>query len=508
VPGIGAVDRARYEWRDVFRADGSIVSVMEDNKGNDKMEYGGTITASGQLVGFQTDHLDDDGFWSSVGSWIENNLGSIVETLGSAILTAVTAGSASPLLWAVVDAGGANLVGQAVDMVAEGRSFSLSSLAGSLAGGAVSGEFADLAGGGNFTVAGNEVLGGMVKAVSVSAAQSLASNGVSALTGGQFNLNSVLSGMAGAAASGALQGWNLFDLPPKDGPLGLKALNDALNGMAQSAASQGVNIAMKGGHVDWVAVLGKGAINAGGTLAAAGAAQVKGLFQMPAPTVGSGPPPTGTTDGTGMGQPTASSAAVAVTLAGNDGKTESITLDPDAAPVAGTGRVLITIKGADGESTTLVADSNVAVQALAQFQVPPTPLSGGAQGAGEGIKVLVQAGMAAVGATALFESAVALAPFVEALGMSTLTFLASPAGRDLVSFLATQIPGGPSLPGGGSWFSSFPGQAALSNSWSFISSELGGALNAGPTAPVNPGQCANPYFWSQAYSNLGQLLKK
>jgi hypothetical protein len=286
VPGVGSVDRARYQWRDVFRANGSAVSVREDNKGNDKLEYGGTITASGQLVGFQTDHLDDNGFWSAVGSFIENNLGPVVETVGLAVLTLATDGATGPLL-AAVEAGGTNLVGQLVDVAAEGKSFNFGSFLGGIVGSVSGGLFNDFGQATSpFTVGGLESAGGAVQGLTTGLAGSLVSNGVNAaLNGGVFNWSAVADGAAGAVASGAWKGWNLLGVS-SGSAVDLRALNAGLNGVASSLAVNAVSAAMIHGPFNWEAILAGGAQGVGSDLATAVVEQFLNLFGLTQPVSG------------------------------------------------------------------------------------------------------------------------------------------------------------------------------------------------------------------------------
>jgi hypothetical protein len=130
VPGLGAANTARYEWRDVRRAEGSVVSVREDNKGCDQLLYNGTF-AGGQLNGFTTDHMDDDGFWASVGQVLP----SILETAAGLVASALTAGSLSPLAAAALG-GVESAVFQGINSAAFGDQFSwLAVGVGALGGG-------------------------------------------------------------------------------------------------------------------------------------------------------------------------------------------------------------------------------------------------------------------------------------------------------------------------------------------------------------------------------------
>jgi hypothetical protein len=210
VPGSGWIQNT-YEYRIVHRNDGTWVRVREDNPGKDQLEFNGGI-----------DHLDDDGFWSDVGEVIEKALPAIV---GGAI-TLLTAGAGAPTLFAGLFG---NFVGQVVSVVGYSQDFSWVSMATSLVGAgadAVGGLF-----GSSFTVAGSQALGTAVKTITVAAVNSLGTNVVNVLAGGKFNIASVFSGIATAAAG---QVGNLFG---KDFTvLGSQALGQAVQGAATTAA--------------------------------------------------------------------------------------------------------------------------------------------------------------------------------------------------------------------------------------------------------------------------------
>jgi hypothetical protein len=278
-------------FRIIHRSDGTTVQVREDNPGKDQLEFNGYV-----------DHLDDDGFWSDVGSFIENNIGTIISVVGAAF----TGGTS--LLGMVASAGAWNLVGQAVDVAAEGKSFSLASFVGSVAGGFTDGLFTDF---GASEEALNTAQSGVTGAqaavdaadtgmtasehivdIAESAAQKVTSNLAStlaadatnlALHGGSFNWSSLASAAAGGLANGAVLGADLIN----GDTTGADAANGALAGAAGSLASQATT-----GHIDWLSVLGGAAQGALPALAQATTDAIKGLFeQKGAADSGSGPNP-------------------------------------------------------------------------------------------------------------------------------------------------------------------------------------------------------------------------